>query len=164
MRKLALGINIIFLILLAACSSETGTPVAVPTIPTAPTEAPGKPEAPGGTADVIRFTRSGGFAGLDEEWVVTSDGVVSLNGEAKATVTETQLDQLLVEVEGLGFFEMQNTYLPQDTCCDKFSYTLTIVADGQKNTVSTIDAAEDAPAELWEIIGMVTEFLAENPE
>lgn len=112
---------------------------------------------------VITYQRSGGFAGVMEEYTIQSDGAVTTKDGQTFQVEPAQVEQLVQEIEDLGFFNLTGDYLPDDTCCDRFEYTLTMTKDDQSNTVMTVDAAEEAPAELFQIIDKVNAFIATLP-
>jgi len=161
MHKTLLTLLLITIVLLAACSNGRGAIEASP--PTAPEQVPsGTPlevKPTGGNNVVVVFKRSGGFAGVDEEWISYADGRLTLNGEPKSNMTAEQTLQLVSQIEDMGFFELDNTYLPVNTCCDRFSFELTISTDDKSHTVRTIDGAEDTPAEFWEILKLVMAHL-----
>ena len=54
-------------------------------------------------------------------------------------------------ITGSGFFDLDEEYLPDDLCCDRFLYEVTITRAGVTHTVTTIDAAA-APEALFTLI------------
>jgi hypothetical protein len=50
--------------------------------------------------------------------------------------------------------------VPKDTCCDRFTYQLTVRRGNEIHTITTLDAAPDAPAELQTILTEVYNFFA----
>ena len=104
---------------------------------------------------VIVFKRSGGIVGIMEEWQLFSDGTLTKNGEPKDSLTPEQTGQLLSQIEQLGYFGLGSAYLPQNTCCDRFLYELTVTLDDRSHTVKTMDGVETAPQELWDILAIV---------
>ena len=157
MHKTTLTLGFLMISLLAACSGGRGAIEAAR--PTAPEQVPSETslevKPAGGNSARVVFKRSGGFAGLDEEWRLYADGRLTLNGEPKGNLTAEQTRQLVSQIEDMGFFELESSYLPLNTCCDRFSYALTVIMDDKSYTVRTMDGAEDTPAEFWEILKLV---------
>lgn len=113
---------------------------------------------------LIVFRRSGGLMGISESWVVYEDGQVAYQeetkGESAAGKIEAQeLAALLALMEEKGFFSFADSYIPQNICCDRFSYGIAVFKDGQSKSVTTMDGAE-APEGLWAIIGELNGLLA----
>lgn len=108
---------------------------------------------------VIVFRRGGGLAGRSDEWMIYADGtVVSAEGSRQA-VAPAEVEALLAGLDGLGFFEMQEAYGQESQCADCYRYEITAVHNGQKKTVTTIDAASDAPPELAQVIDQIQKVL-----
>jgi len=96
---------------------------------------------------------TGGIAGLDETWALAADGTVTgPNGES-GTISDTDLAALRAAIDGASFFELNASYMPADTCCDRFTYELTLSEGSRTNTVTTIDAAA-APQSLFTLIDL----------
>ncbi len=113
---------------------------------------------------LIVFRRSGGLMGVSESWVIYEDGRVvyqeEIKGESAAGEIDTQeVAQLLALIEETGFFSFSDSYMPQNICCDRFSYEITLFQDGPSKRVTTMDGAE-APEGLWTIIGELNKLLA----
>jgi hypothetical protein len=132
-------------------------PTAEPPMPVEP-EDTGKGRAAMGDA-VIIYRRSGGFAGVHEQWTVCPDGQIVTADGREWQVTPEQVEQLLAEIEALGFFEMNNRYMPLDTCCDRFTYEITVRRGDTVKTITTIDAAPDTPPELWRVIDEISRLV-----
>lgn len=109
---------------------------------------------------VIIYQRSGGFAGIHEQWTIYPDGRIMAGDGREWRVTPEQVERLLTEIEALGFFEMEGRYMPLNTCCDRFTYEITVRHGDTVNTVTTIDAALDAPPELWCVINVINDLVA----
>lgn len=60
--------------------------------------------------------------------------------------------ELTAAIRAANFMALQDSYLPKDTCCDRYEYTITISANGQSKTVRTIDGAPVAPPELIQLV------------
>lgn len=143
--------TLLLTLLLAACT----TPTAEPPAPT-PTDAPAAdPELDG----VLIFEKSGGIAGIQEGYVIHEDGrILQVNGEP----LESQPDlapRLFADVADLGFYEMRSSYVPEDTCCDRFTYIISVQDDGRTHNVTTIDDAPDEPVELRQLIAKINFIL-----
>lgn len=105
---------------------------------------------PAGLSGSIRV--SGGIAGIDETWGLASDGTVNGPLGRSGSLTPVQVEALGDAAADAGFFDLDAEYLPEDRCCDRFTYELTITQGGRTHTVTTIDAA-DAPDGLFALIG-----------
>jgi hypothetical protein len=62
-------------------------------------------------------------------------------------------------VDDLGFFSMEERYMPEDECCDRFTYRLTVTAGGRTHSVETMDATPHAPEELLEILDRANDLI-----
>ena len=60
--------------------------------------------------------------------------------------------ELTDAVRAADFMALEDSYVPKDTCCDRYEYTITIAANGQPKTVHTIDASPTAPPELTQLV------------
>jgi hypothetical protein len=119
--------------------------------------APGHAE---GAGPVIVFKRGGGLTGESQEWLIYADGTVQSADGTQRAVAPAEVSALLAGLEGLGFFEMQDAYGVDSQCADCFRYEITVTHDGQKKTVTTIDAAGDAPAELGQVLDQIQKVIA----
>lgn len=113
---------------------------------------------------LIIFRRSGGLMGVSESWVIYEDGQVAYQEKIKEESATGQIEAqelagLLGLIEETGFFSFSDSYMPQNICCDRFSYEIAIFEDSQSKTVTTIDGAV-APEGLWSIIGELNRLLA----
>ncbi len=122
-------------------------------------EDPGKAAALGDDV-VIRFEQSGGFAGIEQKWSIYADGRVVGPGGRQGAVGLEEIEKLLETIMGAGFFQMEASYVPLNSCCDRFSYAITVQHDGIAKTVQTIDAAPKQPAQLNEVIDAISALLA----
>ena len=105
------------------------------------------PEPISGTIHV-----SGGIAGIDETWSLAADGTVIGPNAQTGRISDADLAALRAAITAAGFFDLDAEYLPDDTCCDRFTYVLSLTVADRTNTVTTIDAAE-APQTLFALIG-----------
>ncbi|MBI2845624.1 MAG: hypothetical protein HYX86_03650 [Chloroflexi bacterium] len=126
---------------------------------------PATPPSLGGDL-VLEYHRSGGFVGSDEQWLIYGDGRVVYRDliaetEEEIRVSADAVADLVALMESEGFFSFQDSYLPDDTCCDRFIYEITLHYQGQSKTVTTIDAAEGEPEGLGRILAELNRLLGE---
>lgn len=127
--------------------------------PLAPGRSPASSEAVA-EEPVIKFNRSGGFAGLDQTFLIYADGrIVGANGE-EGQVSPEQVAAVLQQIEAASFFELDASYLPRDTCCDRFSYEITVQTPTQTKSVVTMDGVENQPKGLTMTLAAITELLS----
>jgi hypothetical protein len=106
------------------------------------------------------YQRSGGIADITQAWSVYPNGRVVAGDGREWQVKPQQVEQLLNNIEALGFFELKDNYVPQNTCCDRFTHQLTVRRGNEVHTITTLDAAPGAPAELQTILTEVNNFIA----
>jgi hypothetical protein len=111
---------------------------------------------------VLIYQRSGGFAGTSEGWKVFANGRIVADDGSETRVSTEKVADLLRTVEELAFFEMTGNYMPEDICCDRFTYVLTIRSGDKENTVTTIDAAPNTPEAFWDILDVVDHFITDE--
>lgn len=139
-------------------STEIDIPETTPEMDTAAGEEIAKTEAL--PADVVLiFHRSGGFAGVDQEWIVYADGRIEMPDGSTKQVDSGQVTALLDTIQSAKFFDLSDSYVPLDTCCDRFTYSITVQMDGQTKTVQTIDDAPKQPEALSEVLSAVNTLL-----
>jgi len=135
-------------VLLAACTIGPATPTPVP--PTA--------DPTGGVA--ILFQRSGGILPSDLQWAIYPDGrVVTGKGEEKSVAVD-QVRALLSEIEGMGFFDLDDSYGLSAVCNDCYTYRITVNDAGRVKTVTAVEGAADTPDTVLEIIDTINGFVA----
>jgi len=121
--------------------------------------APAGPE-PVATSVAVTFLVEGGLAGLMQRLEVAPDGALALFDRDRPAGTgqldaET-LERLHALVQSEAFRGLDRRYVPEDTCCDRFSYTVRVErADGEQ-AVSTLDGAAWPPP-LGEAIEILRE-------
>ena len=108
---------------------------------------------------VIEYQRSGGYAGVDENYSIFMCGQIVLNGDLNGHAETQEIDELLQQIETLGFYDLAPKYVPKDTCCDRFSYRLKVNNGIKDHTVIAVDGAPSAPAQLWELLKLVKHFV-----
>lgn len=104
---------------------------------------------------VLIFNRSGGFAGLDQQWVIYADGRIEQPDGQLLQVDSTQIQTLIDTIRAANFFDLSDSYIPLDNCCDRFTYAITVQLNGQRKTVSTTDDAPKQPEALAEVMNAI---------
>lgn len=167
------SVFLIMALLLAACSSQGG-PAATDTPVPAATETPVQPvatatvevaagetatpevvtvEVPADGAIVLR--REGGIAGIQEQWTVYQDGrVVDLEGNEFQVPTEL-VDSLTVTAESAGFFELPDSFIPENPCCDRFTIWLGVRRGENVHVVTAVEGTEEVPPAFWQLVDTV---------
>lgn len=175
----------IIALVIGGCASLPATGLENPTAPAKEDVITPRDGEPGATPDesearifgskielpkgvLIAYRRSGGFAGVNEEWHIYEDGQITLASGAGASIENRewkaapeQVGALVEKITDLGFFQLTENYMPFDTCCDRFSHELVVRSGSNINQVVTIDAAEGVPPELWQILDEVRGLLGQ---
>lgn len=181
MKRIVFSWGMIIMLLLAACQSlpvEEALPPTQGEAYPAPSETdwsstqvadvtksrqayPGPDARMGGLPEgaTIVFRRSGGIAGLDEEWAIYRDGRITSEDGDVWQVPPGKVEALVKQIDEAGFFELDGNYLPLDTCCDRFTYQVSVNMGEEANKVTTIDAAPNVPPELWQVIEEINALL-----
>lgn len=141
-RSVALILSLAFLV--ASCGDDSGG--ATTTLAT-------------GSSGTIHV--SGGFAPIEETWLLAADGTVLGPGEYLGAITAADRARLEAAIDAAGFFELDSEYLPDDQCCDRRLYELTITRGGITHSVTTLDGAA-APEALFLLINTFLEVVRPN--
>ncbi len=113
------------------------------------------PGVPAERQVVITYERSGGIAGINERWLIYSDGsVVDAQGRGGQAQAE-EVAALLQRIKAAGFFSWAEVYQPANPCCDRMTHVLTVTLDGQTHRVLVLDGTEEAPPALFEVLDAV---------
>lgn len=92
------------------------------------------------SAQRVTVERTGGYLGLHDVFVVN------------ASDPAPEVPNLVSLASSPEFQSLDQSYLPPSTCCDRFSYLVTVdYADGTSEVVLTMDGAK-APDVLWKVI------------
>jgi hypothetical protein len=145
-------------LLLTGCTVETAH-APVEGVAETPTTAPTATFAPN---TAVLFKRSGGITGLNEQWTIFTDGTVETNSTIRPELSVERAEQLLNSLESSGFFELEESYLPEDTCCDRYFYEITAVQNSTYHTVRTLEATADMPEALQQSLRLIQTALFEN--
>ena len=132
--------------------SPTKTAVSIPTtepqgvLPIFPAEEIGD-ESIDLNEPAIVYGKSGGFAGLVQEWNIYADGrIENANGDLVGQAEPAEVTAVVMLADEGGFYELDDDYLEGDECCDLITYTLTVTDSEQAKTVSTRDNWPHPPA------------------
>jgi hypothetical protein len=149
---------------------QTASAATVPVSPLfTPADAQSRPQSqatveitPSSQEAAIIYQRSGGITGKAESWTIYSDGRVVAHDGREWQVSPKQVDQVLSDLKSLGFFALQSRYMPKQTCCDRFTYALTVRYGDQAHQVTTMDGSSNAPPELWRAIQAVNNLVSKT--
>lgn len=175
MKRLFLGLMLILFIGVACTpalpvddeigETAAATETAVPTEIIIPTDVPPGTETrnasePSDLSDtVIVYNRSGGFAGLQQEWTIYSDGRIILPDGSQKQIDPTQVQAVFDAIATANFQSLKASYVPKDTCCDRFTHVITVQTGGETHTVTTVDQAPDEPVELAAVLEAINELI-----
>jgi hypothetical protein len=109
----------------------------------------------------IALTSSGGLAGRGAgSYSIDSDGrisVTTMQGRTcSATATAAQLDRFNDLVAAAEPDRWSDRYVPEETCCDRFEYTMSVDRAGVQKQVVWIDDPLPMPADLQAIVDAMT--------
>lgn len=114
----------------------------------------------------ITWSRSGGFAGIDETMTIGSDGSTAISsnflGDSEFTLTDAEWKELVALIEDSGFMELEATYGAKAGVADFFSYSLTVEMDSTSKQVQWVDewaSKGDLPEGLEEIGEMILSII-----
>lgn len=136
-------------------------------------ESVGEPagEIPGPDLDgaAVFFQRSGGLTGELLTVRIYADGTIErAMGEPSpdlpvetAAVDPAAVETLIAGLEEAGYFGVERTYLPEDTCCDRYLYLISVQGEENVQTVEALEATETAPANLWQSIELIEAVINE---
>jgi hypothetical protein len=143
----------------ATVASEPNSPIVTPSPTESPDEAvQNKPMAPLDSAIII-FRRSGGIAGVDELWKIYPDGRIEGPKNQQQQVEPTKVQALLEMIQSAGFFELDDSYLARNNCCDRFTYEVTVQVEDKIKTVTAGEASPAQPEQLTKVIGAINRLL-----
>ena len=161
MKKMSL-VLILFALVLTACSvfGANADPNNAKVEKITPT--PGQSSMQLEAEPMIVFQRSGGFAGVTEQWSIYATGKISkLNGE-ELTVDPAKVTALLDAIQASGFFDVKasSSLGGIGDCKDCYTYQLTVNSGEKANTVTAQDGNKNVPDAFWTIIKQINELIA----
>lgn len=149
----------LLLMLVVACAPSIAKPTLEPQVTpaieiTATSTVSDKEQLEGA---VIIYERSGGLAGLSEQWNFYHDGHVISDDGQEYLLDENQISDLLIKIEDLGFFEIDDANQMLSDCYDCYKYKLTVRSDKRIKSISMVEGSDRAPDQLWKILEMIKE-------
>jgi hypothetical protein len=167
--KIATVILLLIIIILAACTGiiststtsaqSSNTPTSGNNLSSSTTTPLIKTQAGTNQGAVIVLKQSGGFAGKTQKWTIYADGQITMPTGKGAQLSQEELTNLLQKIDRLGFYTLQSSYMPLNTCCDRITYELSVTDGGKTNTVIYLEGAAEVPSSLWEITEAVNQFV-----
>ena len=136
-------------------------------------ESAGEPagEIPGPDLEgaAVFFQRSGGLTGDLLTVRIYADGTIERAlGEPSpdlpmetAVVDPAVVQTLMAGLQQAGYFDLDRTYLPEDTCCDRYLYLISVQGTETGQAVEALEATEAAPANLWQSIELIEAVINE---
>lgn len=103
----------------------------------------------------LEYERSGGIAGFQDRLQIYPDGQAVLDRKGEESdfqLTSEQMDELQAALAAADFFNLDASYLPKDTCCDRFTYTIHYrdPSSGKVHSVYAMDGS--VPPELSPVL------------
>ena len=108
---------------------------------------------------VIVYGRSGGFAGLQQEWTIHADGRIDLPDGSQKQVEVAKVKDLFATIQTANFQTLNESYLPEDDCCDLFTYTVTVQTGAKAQTVSMMEGTTNVPGELTAVFQTIDQLI-----
>lgn len=117
----------------------------------------------------VFFQRSGGLTGELLTVRIYPDGTIErAMGEPSpdlpletAVVDPAIVETLITDLEVAGYFDLERTYLPEDTCCDRYLYLIGVQGDEGVQTVEALEATEETPAAFWQSVELIEAVIDE---
>ena len=186
-----ISVLVLLAMILAACAPEGPgiSPISVLPTPVLATSVPPKPTSPtqtpvprllvtaaaatmtpvtSGTGQALQpvlvIRRTGGFAGVEEEWSIYEDGRVTLPNGQHQQIEAEAVSRLLTEITQSGFFNMGDAVGGMSKCRDCFNYQITVSKDGQTKTIRVQPESSNIPQELLKAIESINTFLNALPK
>ncbi len=112
------------------------------------------------TADmVIIYQREGGFAGLAEQWTIHPGGSISAPREQELEGDEDETTTVFTLAASEETEKLEASYVPDDNCCDKFIYTITIQTGDEEQIIETSDDVQQ-PQHLTDLMTAIDNLIA----
>lgn len=148
MNKIARLLAVVSLLaVVAACGSESGDDNAAGQGPTSGTSDPTTDDH---AVVSVALRQSGGLKPVSVNRVFTADAAPPKGFSA------ADVDAAIAAAEAFTDSGAEVTPMPQDTCCDRYEYDITITyADGSSTTIQTIDGLRQ-PAEVRALVSALS--------
>jgi hypothetical protein len=125
----------------------------------APDLSPENVESSFGEDTIVVYGRSGGFAGLQQEWTIYADGKIILPDGSQKQIDPAQVQLLFDKIQAANFQSLNPSYMPEDTCCDLFTYTVTVQTGSETHTITTMDDAPNVPVGLTAVFQTIDDLI-----
>ncbi|GIV97450.1 MAG: hypothetical protein KatS3mg057_2107 [Herpetosiphonaceae bacterium] len=137
---------------------------------TSPERTPSPTAQPAAGEPLVALRQEGGLKGAQTTLIVWRDGRArltqsGLNRQAQKiewNISDQQLAVLEQLIESAEFMALKENYIPQNTCCDRISYTLTVATPQAEKTVRTMDGV-DWPPVLEQTINLLFQIQNSAP-
>jgi hypothetical protein len=110
----------------------------------------------------VSLQSSGGITARSQTVVIRADGTIEIGGQPARTLAggAKGAADLRDRLVATGIYEVPpGDYLPENMCCDRMTYELTLVRSGKSYRYVTMDATEDAPRPLFSALAAIQEAL-----
>lgn len=107
---------------------------------------------------LVMLQQGGGISGATSELTLFRTGEVTLAQDPapggipvrRWTIAPAEYEAVVALIASPAFAALDTEYLPENTCCDRITYIVTVPAAAGARTIRTMDAAQypDALAEL----------------
>jgi hypothetical protein len=147
MKKIAI-VLVLFALVLTACGSLG---------------AKAKDEAKADAEPVIVFQRSGGLAGVSEQWSIYANGKIITQNGAELSVEPAKVTALLTAIQTAGFYELKTSTgigAGLSSCKDCFTYSLTVNGGEKPNTLTFQEGSKEIPDSILNIIQQINDLVA----
>ncbi|HYH06963.1 MAG TPA: hypothetical protein VEK11_07860 [Thermoanaerobaculia bacterium] len=109
----------------------------------------------------IDLVTSGGFAGKGNgNYAISSDGKITITSMGGKVCTFDAAADELAKFETLVAnakpADWKESYIPENPCCDRFQYDLTLDQDGAKRVTRWVDDPDPMPQDLAAIAAALT--------
>lgn len=119
---------------------------------------------------VIFYQRSGGLDGQLLTVRIYADGTIERAMGAPspempvetAVVDPAAVETLMNELSDAGYFGLERTYLPEDTCCDRYLYLISVQGDEGQQTVEALEATDGVPDALGVSVDLIETLISES--
>ena len=154
-------LSALVIVLTSACGQaklEPGLgpkPVAIMNLPTTPTISSARKL--GGA--VVIYKRSGGLAGISEQWTIFPDGrIVSLD-DREFTASAAMVSTLVAKIKALGFFELESASSLPSSCADCFNHQITVDTGGKPTSITVEGSVADPQDPKMMVLEAINKFL-----
>lgn len=113
---------------------------------------------PDGT--LLVYVKSGGFAGIHEEWRFYADGRLTAADGSTVTLSAQQTNDLQAAIAAADFAGLPERIGGRNTCADCFNYSLTVTVDGKTKTVSANDVTLAEMPAFADLLAVVEGLIA----